>query len=238
MRLSKYIAQAGIASRRQAEELILKGEVKVNGQVVTELGSKVNPESDCIEYNGELISVEKKIYILLYKPSGYISSVVDPYGRPTVVELLKDINQRIYPVGRLDFDTEGLLLLSNDGYFTNLMIHPRYKIRKRYQALVKGIVKEKELSCLRNGIMLEDGMTAPAQACIIKIERYNTLLEICINEGRKRQIKRMCSSIGYPVIKLKRVGFAFLNLNGVKPGKYRNLTEKEINGLINIAQGN
>lgn len=231
MRLAKYLAEAGVASRRKAEELIMQGRVKINGLVVKEKGCTINPDVDRVEFDGRIISREEKVYILLNKPAGYISSVFDPQGRPTVMELLKDIKLRIYPVGRLDFDTEGLLLLSNDGDFTNLMIHPRYEINKTYQALVKGKPDKKSLQILQEGIQLEDGITAPARVNILKALQDKTLLEIEIHEGRKRQVKRMCLAVGHPVISLKRTTFGSLKLQGVAPGKYRFLTPSEVNRL-------
>lgn len=231
MRLAKYLAEAGVASRRKAEELIDQGRVRVNGLVVTEKGYIINPDLDRVEFNGRIISREEKIYILMNKPAGYISSVFDPQGRPTVMDLIKDIKLRVYPVGRLDLDTEGLLLLSNDGDFTNLMIHPRYEITKTYQALVEGKPDKKSLQMLREGIQLEDGITAPAQANVLKAYKDKTWLEIKIHEGRKRQIKRMCQAIGHPVISLKRTAFGFLKVQGVALGKYRFLTPKEVNRL-------
>ncbi len=231
MRLAKYLAEAGIASRRKAEEFIVQGRVKVNGLLVQEKGYIINPDLDRVEFDGRIITREEKVYILLNKPAGYISSVFDPQGRPTVMDLLKDITLRVYPVGRLDFDTEGLLLLSNDGEFTNLMIHPRYEMTKTYQALVEGKPDKKSLQMLREGIQLVDGITAPAQVNILELYIDKTLLEIKIHEGRKRQIKRMCLAIGHPVISLKRTAFGFLKLQGVASGKYRFLTPAEVNKL-------
>lgn len=237
LRLAKYLANAGLTSRRKAEQLISEGRIKVNGVVVKELGSKIDPDTDVIEFNGQRVIGNKKVYILLNKPSGYISSVYDPQGRPIVTDLLKDVKQRVYPVGRLDFDTEGLLILTNDGNFTNLMIHPRYEIEKTYEALVKGVVKESELKKLRQGILLEDGITAPAEVEILKKDHNNTLLSIKIHEGRKRQVKRMCTAINHPVIHLRRVGFGFLKIHGLKLGQYRFLTPDEVNRLISMARG-
>ena len=237
MRLAKYLAEAGIASRRKAEEFIVQGRVKVNGLLVQEKGYIINPDLDRVEFEGRIITREKKVYILLHKPAGYISSVFDPQGRPTVMDLLKDITLRVYPVGRLDFDTEGLLLLSNDGEFTNLMIHPRYEMTKTYQALVEGKPDKKSLQMLREGIQLDDGLTAPAQVNILEAYKDKTLLEIEIHEGRKRQVKRMCQAIGHPVISLKRNAFGFLKLQGVALGKYRFLTPVEVNKLKQQASG-
>lgn len=238
MRLAKYLAQAGVASRRKAEEMIEQKRVKVNGVTVENQGVKIDPERDIVEVDGQKIEKCKdKIYILLNKPAGYISSVYDPQGRPTVVELIKGENARIYPVGRLDFDTEGLLLLTNDGDFTNLMLHPRYEITKTYEAWIKGSITEEALERLRKGVLLEDGLTSPAQVRVIKKEREKTLLEIKIHEGRKRQVKRMCKEVGYPVIKLRRTAFAFLDLKGLAVGEYRYLTADEVERLKMIALG-
>lgn len=235
MRLAKYLAEAGIASRRKAEELIGQGRVRVNGLLIQEKGYIINPGLDKVEFNGSIITREEKIYILLHKPAGYISSVYDPQGRRTVIDLLGDISLRVYPVGRLDFDTEGLLLLSNDGEFTNLMIHPRYEITKTYQALVAGEPGEESLRRLQEGIQLEDGITAPARVNILKTFKDKTLLEIKIHEGRKRQVKRMCQAIGHPVISLKRTALGCLNLQGVASGKYRFLIPEEVNKLKELA---
>jgi len=227
MRLAKYLANAGIVSRRKAEALIAQGRVKVNGTPVLEKGYIITP-GDKVELDGRIIEKEEKIYILLNKPPYYISSVIDPQGRPTVLDLLKNISQRVYPIGRLDYDTEGILLLSNDGEFTNLMTHPRYEINKTYHALVKGQVGEKALKILRNGVELEDGLTAPAQVKILNQLKDKTWLEIIIHEGKKRQIKRMCMAVGHPLISLKRIAIENLNLDGVPLGHYRFLTPEEV----------
>lgn len=236
MRLAKYLAQAGIASRRQAEQLISTGKITVNGQLVSNLATIVEPGVDQVAYMGRPVSNNSQlIYLLLYKPAGFICSVYDPQGRPTVLDLLKDIEARIYPVGRLDLDTSGLLLLSNDGAFTNLMIHPRYKIVKKYEAWVKGQVREQELIPLRSGIQLEDGLTAPAEVRLLQQDEKNSLVEIAIHEGRKRQVKRMCIATGHPVLSLKRTGLAFLSLRDLKEGQYRHLSLQEIEALKQCA---
>ena len=238
MRLAKYLAQAGIASRRHAEQLIKNGEITVNGQVVKEMGTQVEPGKDIIEYQGRAIGSAKPMmkYVLLNKPAGFICSVDDPQGRPTVMDLLKDINERIYPVGRLDYDTAGLLLLSNDGEFTNQMIHPRYEIKKKYEAWVSGQVSQAEISAMSQGLMLEDGMTAPAQVRLIAQDEKSSWLEIIIHEGRKRQVKRMCAAVGHPLLSLKRTGLAFLSLAGLEEGKYRFLSQQEVDMLKNCAE--
>jgi 23S rRNA pseudouridine2605 synthase len=237
MRLSQYLAHAGVASRRHAEELITDGKVKVNGITITELGSKIDPQIDRVEYNDQLIEGEFKIYLLLNKPSGYLCSVSDPYGRPTVIDLVSKVDKRLYPVGRLDFDSEGLLLMTNDGYFNNQMIHPRYKINKEYQVWVKGRVEPSEQNLLRRGVELDDGITAPAEVEILETDSDRSLLRIVIHEGRKRQVKRMCSAVGHPVISLKRTAFGCLSLQGVPSGKYRPLTPGEIKQLLEMAAG-
>lgn len=238
MRIAKFLAHAGICSRRDAEKRILKGEVKVNGQVVKELALQVDPEVDIIEYRNQIISAEHHIYILFYKPPGCLSTVNDPFNRKTVMDYFSDLDQRIYPVGRLDFDTSGLLILSNDGEFTNLMIHPRYKIEKTYQVRIKDRPEAEKIKLLRRGIKLDDGMTAPAKVKILKENQEGTILEVIIHEGRKRQIKRMFSAIGHPVVELIRTGFGFLNLDGLKPGEYRLLSPNEIDILVKTARGN
>ncbi|WP_278279275.1 pseudouridine synthase [Syntrophomonas palmitatica] len=236
MRLSKYIAGAGVASRRQAEEIIAQGRVKVNGALIIEPAYQVQPGIDEVECDETKLVFESPVYLLLYKPVGYLSSVGDARGRPTVMDLVADISARVYPVGRLDLDTEGLLLMSNDGEFANLMMHPRYEMSKRYEALVKGKVKKQALYKLERGLELEDGITAPARVRILAASQDNTLLELEIHEGRKRQVKRMCAAVGHPVIKLKRTSLAFLTLDGVECGKYRLLNGEEVEKLKALAR--
>ena len=237
MRLSKYLAQAGIASRRKAEQIIQAGEVKVNGTVIQELGTRIDPQLDVVEYNHIKLLPEKQLYFLLNKPAGFLSSVGDTRGRKTVIDLLYGVTERVYPVGRLDYDTEGLLLLSNDGEFTNCMIHPRYKIEKSYEAMVRGQVSDEAVLKLKQGVNLEDGLTSPAQVRLLKMQPSRSLLEIIIHEGKKRQVKRMCEAVGHPVIKLRRTGFAFLTLNGVTTGNYRPLSAQEVQRLYEMAGG-
>lgn len=232
-RLQKIISQAGIASRRHAEKLITDGRVTVNGRVVTELGTKVEPRKDKVAVDGKAIAGEKYVYILLHKPKGVVTTLNDPQKRKTVVDLIRDIPERIYPVGRLDYNTEGLLLLTNDGELTNSLIHPSRKIRKVYLAIVEGIPQEEKLDRFRVGMKLEDGMTAPALVNIVDVDRERNLtaLEIVIHEGKNRQIRRMCEKIGHPVKQLKRIKFAFLDLQGVRRGSYRFLTPTEVDEL-------
>jgi len=236
-RLQKVIAQAGIASRRKAEQLILEGKVKVNGEVVTTLGTKVS-KSDVVEVDGVKVEREEKVYYLFYKPRGVVSTVSDDKGRKTVLDFFKNVEERIFPVGRLDYDTSGLLLLTNDGEFANLMTHPKYKIEKTYIARLKGIPKFEDLKKLRRGIMLEDGMTAPAKVELKKSDRKTnkSICEITIHEGRNRQVRRMFEAIGTPVVKLKRERFAFLDLKGLNAGEFRELTAHEVKQLRVLAE--
>ena len=237
MRLAKYLAQSGVASRRHAEDLIRAGQVTVNGTVVTEVVTLVDPKTDSIKVGNRRLYAEPLFYVLLNKPAGYISTAHDPQGRPTVIELTADLPVRLHPVGRLDFDTEGLLLLTNDGEFTNLVTHPRYQIDKKYLVKVKGYVTDEEAAHLQQGVEVEDGMTAPA---IIKLRNRNqmfTEMEITIHEGRKRQVKRMCAAVGHPVVNLTRTGLGFLELGPLKTGEYRFLSSDEVEGIKMAAWG-
>ncbi len=229
-RLQKIISQAGIASRREAEELIKAGRVKVNGTVITEMGAKAEPPKDKITVDGKLISSEKIVYILLNKPKGIVTSLRDPEGRKTVTSLLTDVTERVYPVGRLDYNTEGLLLLTNDGELTHALTHPSHEIAKTYHAKVLGIPTDNKIDKLRTGIQLDDGMTAPANVHVMEYdhEKNLTLIEVTIHEGRNRQVRRMFDAIGHPVRNLKRVKMAFLTLTGLGRGQYRHLEAHEI----------
>ncbi len=236
-RIQKLIAAAGIASRRHAEELITAGQVTVNGQVITELGTKADPETDHIKVRGKLInpSLERreKVYILLNKPRGYLSSVSDPEGRPTVIELLPPSLGRLYPVGRLDFNTEGLLLLTNDGDFTNFITAARNKVEKVYEAKVKGIPDGQAIERLRRGVTLEDGTrTAPAKIRRLGETETNAWFEILLHEGKNQQIRRMFDLIGHSVIKLRRSRIGSLRDDDLKPKKWRRLTSDEVELLM------
>ncbi|HEU4963806.1 MAG TPA: pseudouridine synthase, partial [Bacilli bacterium] len=230
-RLQKVLAQAGVASRRKAEEIITAGRVKVNGVVVTELGTRVDPQQDRIEVDGKPITEESKVYILLNKPRGVVTTASDPQGRKTVIDLFPDIEQRIYPVGRLDLDTAGLLLLTNDGELANALMHPSREINKVYRAWVKGRMNKDVIDQLEQGVELEDGMTAPAKAKILDVEREETQFEITIHEGRNRQVRRMCEAVGHPIKSLMRVQLAFLKLGRLRYGEYRELTAEEVKRL-------
>jgi len=236
-RLQKYLAQAGIASRRSAEKMIAEGRVKVNGTVVREQGIKVDGAKDIIEVDNKPVKVEEEyVYLLINKPAGCVTTVKDPGKRPTVMDVVSDIPKRVYPVGRLDFDTTGLLLMTNDGEFAYRMTHPKFTINKVYEAYVAGQVSEEKLDKLRNGIMLEDGMTKPAKVRVLRKENRKTLIEITISEGRKRQVRRMFKAINNPVIDLKRVQVENLTLGKVKEGEYRYLTFEELRPLMNKVQ--
>ncbi|WGV62461.1 pseudouridine synthase [Brevibacillus brevis] len=232
-RLQKVLAHAGVASRRHCEELIAQGKVQVNGQVVREQGIKVDPLKDKIVVNGQQIKLEQHVYLLLYKPTGVITSVTDPQGRRVVIDLLKGIQERVYPVGRLDYDTSGLLLLTNDGELANRLAHPSYEIDKVYRAWVKGIPSPEKVRKLATGIRLEDGMTSPGQSKLLKAESSSqrALVELTIHEGRNRQVRRMCEVIGHPVLTLERIRLGFLTLDGLKPGEFRELTHEEVESL-------
>ena len=207
MRLQKALAHSGVASRRRAEEYIREGRVKVNGQVVNEMGVVVTA-NDNIEVDGKPIKLEsKKVYILLHKPKGYITSVSDPKGRKTVIDLIDGIEERIYPVGRLDYDSSGLLFLTNDGQFANFLMHPKHEILKTYIVTVKGKPSENAIQSLRKGIKIENYITAPAYVNVLSIYENKTKLEITIHEGRNRQVRKMCRAINHPVMRLKRVAY-------------------------------
>lgn len=227
-RLARVMAMAGISSRRKAEDLIKQGLVTVNGQVVTELGTIIDPDFDIVSVHGKPISPEKNVYLLLNKPAGYLSSVTDDRGRKTVVDLLPGVKERVFPVGRLDYDTRGLILLTNDGQFANLMSHPRYHMAKVYYAWCQGKVGRDAIKRLQQGIILDGDQTLPARVKVRKQLANETLLEIELHEGRKRQIKRMLGEVGHPVRELKRIRYGPLDLKGVPEGEYRHLTRDEV----------
>lgn len=232
-RLQKLISQAGITSRRAAEELILAGRVTVNGAVVTELGSKADPAIDTITVDGKPVRpVCTHLYILLNKPAGYMTTLDDPEGRPLVISLLREISERVYPVGRLDYNTEGLLLLTNDGDWANKLMHPRHEIDKEYHVRVRGKVHKSQIDQLAGGVMLDDKKTAPASVDLIKDGEQNDWLSITIHEGRNRQIRRMCEAVSLSVVRLKRVRYGNLELGALKSGQFRMLTEAEVADLL------
>lgn len=224
-RLQKILSEIGVTSRRKAEEMIADGRVTVNGNTAT-LGMKADPFLDYIKVDGKLvagpgISAPRKVYYMFYKPRNVLTTLYDPQGRPTIKDYLKGIKQRVFPVGRLDFDSEGLLLLTNDGEFAHALIHPSKKIPKTYHVKVKGIIEEDDIERLRQGIRLEDGMTRPAKVRRLKKGVNNSWVEITIYEGRKRQIRRMLEKVGHPVIRLIRVGIGPFKIGSLKPGEIR-----------------
>lgn len=227
-RLQKVIAQAGIASRRKAEELIKDGKVKVNGEVITELGTKVK-ESDRVEVNNKPIEKENKEYYLLNKPRGVITTTSDEHGRKTVTDLI-NTEARIYPVGRLDYDTTGAIILTNDGEFANILMHPSNKIDKVYLAKLEGIIKGEQINTLKNGVMLDDILVKASRVKLKKVnkESNTSMVEITIHEGKNHQVKRMFESVGFHVEKLTRERIDIFTINNLKSGEYRKLTPKEV----------
>lgn len=232
VRLQKLMAESGVASRRKCEEMIYSGKVKVNGRLVTEPGCKVDKDKDVIEVDGNIMkSFDEKLYILLNKPEGYITSVRDQFGRPTVLDLLNGINTRVFPIGRLDYDTEGLLILTNDGELTYRITHPKYNIDKTYRALVRGKVSKEDIKTFESGIAIADYITAPAKMEIIRYAKGNSAVDITIHEGRNRQIRKMCSAIGHEVIRLKRIKIGEIKLGKLKTGEWRYLSDLEVRYL-------
>lgn len=227
-RLQKIIAAAGMASRRQAEEWISAGRVRVNGRIAA-LGESADPRIDRVELDGQpLRAPAAGVYLLLNKPSGYVTSLNDPQGRPVVTELVKAVGARVYPVGRLDLTTEGLLLLTNDGALANHLAHPRHQVDKTYLVRVRGVLADADRQKLEQGVALEDGMTAPARVARVRPVGQHSWFEITIHEGRNRQVRRMCETLGYPVSRLKRVRLAFLTLDELQPGQFRHLSRQEV----------
>ncbi len=236
-RLQKIISAAGVTSRRAAEELISEGRVRLNGKVVTELGTKADASRDHIKVDGKLINPRQQpTYIMLNKPAGFVTTMSDPEGRPTVQDLLKGVRTRVYPVGRLDFNTEGLLLLTNDGDFAHLITHPKHEFPKTYLAKVKGVLDDRQIEMLEKGMFLQDGKTAPAKVKKIRKEEMNSWVEITIYEGRKRQVRRMFDHVGRSVIKLKRTMTGGLSLGDLPEGRFRHLTPDEVRALKETAR--
>lgn len=233
-RLQKYMASCGVASRRKCEEFILEGRVKVNGIVVNELGKKVLVDKDIIEFDGVKIDKEaKKVYYILNKPTGVITSASDERGRKTVIDIVKS-KERIFPIGRLDYNTSGLLLLTNDGEIFNKIMHPRVELFKTYIADIKGYITDKDIEQLKNGIDIGGYVTAKAKVFIQKRDDNRSTIRISISEGKNRQIRRMCSKINHDVINLKRISIGDIKLGELKIGEYRKLNDKELNFLFKL----
>jgi 23S rRNA pseudouridine2605 synthase len=237
VRLQKLIAGAGLASRRKAEELIAAGRVSVNGRVVTELGTKVDPGRDHVKVDGKhLGAAQPFVYVMLHKPKNVMSTLDDPGGRPTIKDFLRGVSVRVFPVGRLDFDSEGLMLLTNNGDLSQALLHPRYHVLKTYLIKVKGVLTNEEIARLQRGVELEDGATSPAAVKKIRKAEQNSWLEITIHEGRKHQVRRMLDAVGHPVLKLTRVRMGPLGLGDLAPGEFRYLEDREANALRDLVE--
>ncbi|PAV29534.1 pseudouridine synthase [Virgibacillus profundi] len=235
-RLQKVIAQSGVTSRRKAEQLIIDGKVKVNDEIINTLGSKVS-ESDKIEVNGVPLEKEAPVYYMMYKPRGVISSVKDDKGRKVVTELLGGVTERVFPIGRLDYNTSGILLLTNDGEFANLLMHPKHEIEKVYVAKIKGIPGNAELGQLKKGVKADRDVLKAVKYNILSTDKTkNTMIiELTLHEGKNKHVRRMMEGLGYPVMKLKREKYGMLTLQGLQPGNYRSLTPKEVKQMRNEA---
>lgn len=235
VRLQKMLADCGVASRRKAEELIANGQVKVNG-VVAKIGDKVDPKKDKVYVNGKHVISERNVYYMLHKPRGFITTMQDEMGRKCVAELVQDIPERVYPVGRLDRDSEGMLLMTNDGEFANMMAHPSMHVPKTYRVTVRPSVNEEQLTQLAMGIVIDGERTLPAQVRVLSQEPGRVVLEIVLYEGRNRQIRNMCEAIGLEVARLKRTACGPVKLGMLQPGDYRRLTLEEVKKLRNAAK--
>ena len=239
MRLQRFLAQAGVASRRKSEELITAGRVRVNGKVVTELGTKVDPRKDQVVVGDRHLSAEQHVYLLLHKPKGYVTTLSDPEGRPTVMELVKNVGVRRYPGGRLDYNTEGVLLLTNDGDLAHALMHPSGEVEKTYHVKLRGMAGPDVLDAFKKGVTLDDGtLTAPAKVTDLGKagDGNNSWLEVTIHEGKNRQIHRMAESLGYQVAKLQRVRYAGIELGSLKLGSYRALVDRELESIRKVAK--
>lgn len=237
IRLDKFLSNAGIRSRRGIKQLLKNQIITINGKRITESGIRLDPYTDEVLLNGEKIQQSEAVYFLLNKPMGYISTTADEHGRDNVISLI-DTQERIYPVGRLDKDTHGLLLLTNDGELTHQLIHPKYHIPKVYRLLVAGDVDPRQITLFQTGVMLDDGITRPAETKIVSQGKDQTILEVTLHEGRNRQIRRMCEAVGLGLLDLQRISFGPLRLDGLKLGTYRNLTKEEIHSLKRAVEKN
>ena len=231
-RLQKIIAHAGICSRRKAETYIAGGRVAIDGNIVTQPGLKVDAAKTTITVDGKPINRQRNIYILLHKPVGYVTTMHDPQGRPIVTDLLPDVDKRVFPVGRLDLNSEGALLLTNDGALANKILHPRFEVNKTYEATVKGHPRAGSLQKLKQGILLDGHKTWPAALRIVRKSKASTTIEVIIHEGKKRQVRKMFQAIGHPVLRLKRTAYGGLKLGSLPPGKYRFLTKIDLKQLF------
>ncbi|MEI6580069.1 MAG: pseudouridine synthase [Eubacteriales bacterium] len=232
IRLQKYISECGIASRRKAEELIVSQKVKVNGNIA-KIGDKINPKKDIVTVNGNKIKNESTLrYIMLHKPRGFVTTMEDELGRKCVVQLVADVNERVYPIGRLDKDSEGLLLMTNDGEFANAMMHPAHHISKTYRVTVRPNINDEQITAMTMGLQVDGRITAPAEVKVLNKEPDRVVLEIILHEGRNRQIRKMCEELNLEVARLKRTAVGFLKLGMLPQGKWRDLTKDEVEKLM------
>ncbi len=239
MRLQKYMAMCGVASRRASEEIILKGRVQVNGEIIDYMGFEVDEDNDVVEVDGTVIKPEsKKYYILLNKPKGYVTTVSDEFDRPTVMELVRDVHARIYPVGRLDYDTAGLLIMTNDGEFANVLTHPSHSVNKGYIAQLNTMPDQESLNTLRNGVLLDGKLTSPAKVEVLKPGKRGVEIKVTIHEGRNRQVRRMFEAIGAEVVSLKRISVGNVTLGNLPEGKWRHLNDAERQRLMGRGKKN
>ncbi len=232
IRLNKYLSVCGVTSRRGADALIAEGRVAVNNVIVDKVGTIIDETSDTVEVDGSAVApVEQLVYVVLNKPPGVMTTLKDPFGRKTIVHFLSDLGVRVYPVGRLDLDTDGVLLLTNDGDLAYRLAHPKYQIRKIYDAKVRGSFSDDAVERIANGIELEDGAIGRGQVKIVSHAGNVSRIRMVLTEGRKREVKQLCKAVGHPVIKLRRIDFAGISVRGLKPGKWRHLTSEEIQHL-------
>ena len=231
IRLQKYLAEAGVASRRKCEELIAMGRIEVNGQMVTVPGTKITGKEVITVDGREIIQEQKKVYILLNKPVGYISTSKDQFSRKTVLDLVETVKERIYPVGRLDYDTSGLIILTNDGELANKLTHPKHEMQKVYRVMIDGNLNEEEMNSIKTGVIIEDYTTAPADIRIIETNKKDSIVELTIHEGKNRQIRKMFETLEHIVLRLKRVAIGPIAIDGLEEGKWRYLSKKEIETL-------
>lgn len=232
-RLQKVLARAGLASRRKAEELITQGRVEVNGEKVTELGTKVDGKKDLIRVDGKLIEATKQdVHLVLYKPAGVVTTMSDPEGRRTIAELVKGYEERLFPVGRLDYDAEGALLVTNDGDLAHRLTHPKFGVRRTYLAKVKGRPDRSVMEKMLAGVKLEDGVAKPLEAMVQSLAEKNTWIRLVVDEGRPHLIKRLCEAVGYPVQRLYRPDYAGISVEGMEPGRWRELSPMEVKLLV------
>jgi len=238
IRLQKILSAAGVASRRAAEKLIVEGRVSVNGETIVVLGTRADPDSDDVRVDGRPVATPRRRYIALHKPRGYVTTRSDPQHRPTVLDLL-GLKQYVYPIGRLDYDSEGLLLLTNDGGFAERLMHPRYGVEREYEARVRGVPEPAALRRLARGVRIEGRPTAPARVRLVETGRGargdQAIISIVLHEGRRRQVRTMCAAIGHPVVRLRRVRVGPIRLGALKPGEFRELTRDEVRQLEELA---